>query len=589
MRIPNRKLEGFVREIVDDCVNSQNDRINRGAFYENYALTGSDRPDTPAMYNKTYAYIDDLESLLYSPIGLRFRINDPDLPNLLTEAKGKSVASRLHNLARQSDTDTTISEAVFWSLVKGKTLLKQNWKRGGFDPALVQPENMGVMHENHTKLDENMEAFCHSMLITPYQFERMIHLNPDREELRRKAKRYATQAKNGLSPGDGANKQVITGGLYPFQAAGSPRPTTSRGIVDWMGGPNPNMSAKVVQNFLRLDEVWIWDDDRDGWATFQLIGDDMLIWGKHFVANAMAWNPVSLQEIPDLKAKHPFTEVCPNRLKDYFWGRSEIVNIALLQEAINSRINGINKMLRMQEDPPKYFKGSSGVNQVALSRFNKPGGYWTDSSPAADMKPIETKIDQSLWASLHEYERMFDEMGGLPPIAKGHGEAGVRSQGHAETLVRMFSPRFKDRALLVERNVEELGSLMLDLARVHDDKRLIAWVPEAAAGMEGVAHNPLIIPPAEGLVAVPFAVHDLEKDVTLRVDAHSSSPAFAAEAKSLVFDLLKIGAMGPEDVVERVDIADPGELEMGILRRRIEASKAHQEEARLKLVAKSGK
>ena len=38
--------------------------------------------------------------------------------------------------------------------------------------------------------------------------------------------------------------------------------------------------------------------------------------------------------------------------------------------------------------------------------------------------------------------------------------------------------------------------------------------------------------------------------------------------------LLKIGAMGPEDVIEHVDIGDPGELEMGILRRRIAAAKA---------------
>jgi hypothetical protein len=583
MKIPGKKREMFVKDIVDDCLSSRGDRVNRGATFSNYALCGTETAAMPALYNKTFAYLDDLESLLYSPVSLRFHIGDQDLPSVLEQAKCRAAASKLRTLARRSDTDIRISEGVFWSLVKGKTIIKQNWKRGGFSPTLIQPENMGVMHENHCKLDEDMEAFVHSMLITPYQFDRLIANNPDREALRKKASKYIRE--NKLNIAQGAGKQVITGGMYPFQASGGPNPNTSRGIVDWMGGPNPNLSPKVESRFMQLDEVWVWDDAREGWATFQMIGDDMLIWGNYFTANMMAWNPSSLREIPELKNKHPFSEICPNRLDGYFWGRSEILNIAMLQEAINSRLNGINRLLRMQEDPPTHFKGTTGVNQVALARFNKPAGYWSDSNPTADLKKLYPEISGDLFLSLHEYEKMFDEMGGLPPIAKGKGESGVRSGGHADTLIRMFSPRFKDRALLVERGVEEIGALMLDLARTHEDKRLIAWVPQEAAGLEGVKGNPLIVPPAEGLVAVPFAFADLDDDVTLTVDAHSSSPAFSQEAKSLVFDMLKIGAMGPEDVVEHVDVSDPGELEMGILRRKLAAAKQAEQENQMKMMA----
>jgi hypothetical protein len=588
MKIPKRGLEKFVRTIVDDCLTSVTDRINRGAYYKNYALFGAEQPASPAMYNKTYAYLDDLESLLYSPVSLRFHIGDPDLPNILTQAKGRAASGKLRTYARRSNTDTMMSEAVFWSLIKGKTFVKQMWKRGGFVPALVQPEAMGVLHENHSRLDEDMEAFVHSSLITPYQFTRLIARHPNRAQLEKKAQKYMRENRNGLSPTDGAQKQVIVGGLYPFQPAGGQNPNQSRGIVDWMGGPNPVMAPRVIQSFMQLDEAWIWDDDRDAWATFQIVGDDMLIWGDQFIGNIMAWNTESLCDMDELKRQHPFSEFCPNRSADYFWGRSEIVNVCLLQEAINSRLAGINRMLRLQEDPPTYFKMSQGVNQVALSRFNKPGGFWNDASPNADMKKVPPEISKELWGSLHEYERMFDEMGGLPPIAKGHGEAGVRSAGHAETLVRMFTPRFKDRALLIERDVEEVGALMVDLCKVHDPKKMIAWLPQELAGAEGVQANPLIIPPAEGLVAVPFSFHDLDDDSTVTIDSHSSSPAFQAEAKSLVFDLLKIGAMGPEDVVEHVDIGDPGELEAGIMRRRIAAAKAQQEEKQMKLVGMAG-
>jgi hypothetical protein len=475
-----------------------------------------------------------------------------------------------------------VSAAVFWSLVKGKCFIKQTWQRTGFYPVLVQPESLGVLHENHTMLDTNMEAFVHSMFITPYQFHRLIANHPDRAALEKKAKAYIRETKGAL-PGDsgGSNKQIITGGLYPFQASGSANPNTSRGIVDWLGSPSPSLDPGIANQIMQLDELWVWDDAREDWATFQIVGDDMLLWGKDFTASLFSYNQANpANPIESLKGKHPFQEFCPNPLPDYFWGRSEIVNVALLQEAINARINGTNKLLRMQEDPPKRFIGGSGVNQNALARFNKPGGYWVDGNPNAKVEPLAPEIPEALWASLHEYERMFDEMGGLPPIAKGHGEAGVRSAGHAETLVRMFSPRFKDRALLVERDVESLGGLMLDLCRAHVDKKLIAWVPaEQAAGQ---ADNPaiaaLLTPPAKGLVPVSFLIDALDDDVVLTIDSHSSSPAFSADAKALVFDLLKVGAMDAATLVEHVDAPNPDELQAGIERRAIAQAEAQQQQ-----------
>ena len=88
-------------------------------------------------------------------------------------------------------------------------------------------------------------------------------------------------------------------------------------------------------------------------------------------------------------------------------------------------------------------------------------------------------------------------------------------------------------------------------------------------------------PPAPGFVPVLFRIADLPDDVMLTVDSHSSSPAFSQDAKALAFDLLKIGAMSPADVVEHVDAPDPDELTAGIARR--EASKAKAAEAQMQL------
>jgi hypothetical protein len=585
MRIPTTRIERFARELIDQCLVSRQSRESQYALCNSYALTGADNTGGAAIFNKTYAYLDDLESLLYSPVSLRYRISNPDYPTVLEEAKGRAAAQRLRNASRKSDTDTRISKAVWGSLIKGKTIIKSSW-RGDYSTRLVQPENFGVLHETHETLDEDMEAFTHTMYISHEQFVRLIWNHPDRDALIKKARNYVNVQEG---PRD-ADRQVVTGGMYPLQPADSGTPNRQRGIVDWMGAPQPQMATPVAQKMLRLDELWVWNDEREDWSTLQLIGEDMLILGKYQMVNALAHDTQTGKSTPALKGKHQFTEFCVNPVEDYFWGRSEVLNVALLQESINARINGINRILRKQEDPPKTFIGATGVNQLTQSRYGKPGGYWSDVNPNAKVSITQVELPQDLAGWLHEVERMFDEIGGLPPIARGRGDAGVRSGNHAETLVRMFSPRFKDRALLVERDVEALGALQLDMARAHDSKKLIAWAAPDAIGNQGPTINdPLLVPPSPGLIGVFFTYADLDEDMIVQVDSHSSSPAFASDARALVFDLLKIGAMSPEDVVQHVDVDDPENLIAGIERRALAAQKAQQEALQLKALTHAKK
>lgn len=591
MQIPSRDLESFARHIADLCMSSREDRMNRGRFYETYATCGSEDPSNPAMFNKTHASLDDLESLLFSPVSLRFQIGDPEIPNIVNEAKGRVAAARIRKYCRQSDADSMLSQAVGIGLRKGLGIIKLNANNRAFQCTLVQPEDFGVLHENHTRLDSDMEAFCHRMLITPSQFRRLVRGRPDEHDLIERAKGKTKTSTGDMNSASASAMNIVTGGLYPFQPQGSNTPNVNRGIVDWMAPPRPQLDPAIENVMLEMDELYVWDDKRNDWATFQIIGNDILLGGKYTIQNAYDYNTETKQPEPCLIGDHPFNTFCPNPVPGYFWGVSEVTRLVLLQEAINARITGINRLLRKQEDPSTKFVGSTGVNQTALSRFNKPGGYWTDSNPNAKIERDTVTIPQDLWGSLHEYERMFDEMMGLPPIAKGQGEAGVRSAQHAETLVRMFSPRFKDRALLIERDVEKFGASMLDLARAHIDQKLIAWVPEKAAGFENTTPKKdleVLIPPAPGLVPVLFSFADLPDNVTLTVDAHSSSPAFSADAKALAFDLLKVGAMSPAQLVEHVDAPDPDELQAGIQRREVARAEAAQEEQKIKLLAHSG-
>jgi hypothetical protein len=99
---------------------------------------------------------------------------------------------------------------------------------------------------------------------------------------------------------------------------------------------------------------------------------------------------------------------------------------------------------------------------------------------------------------------------------------------------------------------------------------MMAWVSQRAAGGQAADMTQLIDPPAPGLVAVPFAFAQLSNKLSVTVDAHSASPAFMQDAKALIFDLFKIGAVDAEGVIEHVDAPNPEELVSGVQRRSAE-------------------
>jgi hypothetical protein len=460
-----------------------------------------------------------------------------------------------------------IDPAVTWALVKGKSYIKLLWGGKKFNPFVIQPELMGVLRPDLNELDEDMEAFFQSLYVTPDQLKRIVQGRSDEREILRKAKSYISTSQSESDP-QAANqlKQIILGGVYPYKSSSSGQPTTSRGVVNWMESPAPTFSPEVLRNLLRIDELWVWNDKERDWTTIQIIGDDCVLMGKdrHFNAFAdPAWAEIESRNPDDkynpLAGKHPFVAFCPNELEGYHWGRSEILNVGLLQKSINSRIDGTNKMLRKQEDPPRMFSGAQSVNQTAYSKLNKPGGFLSDGNPNAKIQDLKQEIPDTWWTSLHEFERMYDDMAGFSPVMQGRGEGSVRSQGHAETLVKTSSPRFKDRALAVERNVEALGGLALDILQAHVPEKLYAWVPESQGGIETkiAPENPASLPPAPTMKEIEFLYSHLPENCKVTVDAHSASPAFSGEARALLFDLLKAGAISKEQLVEHTH--PPGE------------------------------
>lgn len=580
MRVPSRNIGAFANDVIGRCSASRLERIQRGSLQRALFLTGDPAGNTQT-YPKTYAYIDNLASWLYSGVDLSWAIESYGEmgPNEL--AMGKAAIPIFSQHMRQGNVDTEIEEAVLWSLIKGKTFIKMNWAGGGFEPVMIQPELMGVEREDQTSLD-NQEAFFQTSWYTLDAFAKLLatHNPGTRAALMRKAMQYANTVRAEDRP-DKSNtlKQVVLGGLYPFQAGNQDGGPKLQGWVDWLGGPKAELSPQMMARLVQVDELWVKDDARDDYTTIMMIAgqEDGVIWGdeqhRNLFADPLDKADKSLKGKPNpenpLKGHHPYIEFSPNRLHGYFWGRSELCNVGLLQIALNRRIDGINLILRRQEQPPRMYTGTAGVTQQTQSRLSKPGGWLVEPNPNAKMQNVEPELPTGLWESLKETLQMFDDMGGMTPTISGRGESGVRAQAHAETLVRTGTPRFKDRAISVERSIEDLANLGLGMLKVHVAQDFTGWVTAADAGLEAEAAEPNNVeePPVKGFKPIKFQLSQIPDSLRVIVDAHSASPAFVHEAEQKMEVLFKAGAISAEDLIAGLHPPREKELMASLARR----------------------
>lgn len=603
MIIPERGMEEWCAEIANVCTSDRMDRLQKSAFFRNLYLTGNENGDAE-IFNKTFDAIEDLTSFLCSSVDLRFKVKFRYGGSRVERAKGMAAADELLEQSRACDLDTLYEEATRWSLILGKTFIKHLWSVNGLEPVLVLPEFMGVYRPDLQSLDDQ-EAFTHSTYITRDQFKLLIRDHPDRDRIYRRAIAFSAQTRSADAPDQAALlKQVILGGFQPYQGVGgiaAASPQTTNGLVQWLAGPYPNFDPKVIVDLMRVDELWIRDDlrqDDEGrreWTTIQMIGNVIIfgreqrmnIWADMLDGNNRMFNRVPDENNP-LAFKQPFVEFCPNRLTGYFWGRSEIANLALLQNSVNKRVNGINRLLRLQEDPPAWFQGGTAMTQQKKAKLTKPGGWLYENDITA--KPpvmLAPALPPGLYESLKESERMFDVMTGMTPTLQGMASGSVRSAGQADQLTRNATPRFRQKAIRVERAIQKSAGIVTDLLRAKSIETLVGWymppgTPEDAAG---IPDDPTLVAPAEGMKPIQFKMHDLPTNIRVMVDSHSASPAFGDEGVQKALVLKKAGAITPAEFIEMINPQNVEEMIADAHGAEIKAMAAQAEQAKIALAA----
>ena len=511
MKVPQENLGAWARDLIEQCEVSRPDRITTVGAYRAYYYNGSADANEAARYNKIYSHIDRLASFLYSADDIRFSITYDGILGEPWSERAMHCARVLNREYHLHGCDLEFADAVHWALIEGKTFIKTVWGHNGLESWIVHPQFFGVLREDIDGLDRQ-EAFVQTSYITPSELERQIINHPEYSRIKREiATTHKRTREDERDPFTDTLRQIVIGGLTPVQTNTA---TTSRSNVLITAPPAPNLDPKVAKELVRIDELWVMDSKRQDWTTIRLIDPDIVLEGNN-----------RLRNVSGVENEHPFIEVCPNRIDNYFWGASEISALAPLQDMLNRAINDVTRVTKMQAAPPKAFIGFSGITEQKWRALDVPNGWIAEENPNAKVERLAPDVPPELFQQIEKILNWFDEMAGFQPIMMGQGEPGVRAGSHAQTLLRTGSPRMRDRALLIERQGAAHGDFCFKMLQNKDADVYVSKLKEK------------------------FLLKQLPPDYRIAVDSHSGSPVFADDIERKATALAKSGAISPSDYI----------------------------------------
>lgn len=513
MKLPQNNIGEWAQNIADRCLVSQKERRDQYSRWRQYYMDGRADGQT-AKYNRCFAHIDRLTSYLFSPAEVRFLIEYDHSESDAWQAMADTSARYLNREFHRCGVDLKFSEALEWSSIKGSTFLKMQWGSDGLDPWIIQPEFMGVYREDITGIDRQ-EAIVQVSYLTMDQVKRIVSVKHNAAELMEKIEQMGGMNQAAEEIEEGYLHQIVFGALHPVSVPGGSTGNNSGQV----GIPTPMMpvlAPEVMAGLVKFHEMYVLDDDRDDYTTIRWIDPDIVIDGKFIRENLF------------LKGEHPYIQVSTNPTPGYFWGRSELAELAPLQDMLNERIDTLNRLFKLRAAPPVAFSGYSGITEQKYQELMTPNGWISEQNPNAKAQPMAPEIPPEMFKSIEEVVGFFDDIGGFESILKGQGESGVRAGSHADTLVRTASPRLRDRTLLIERQCGDVGSLCFKILQAKVASLFTATAKDG---------------PKE------FLLDDLPEDYRVEVDSHSGSPAFQADTRNLVAFLSRIQAIGPEEAI----------------------------------------
>ena len=526
-----RDILAFANELIEQC------RVSVGARSAYYrlmnAIAETGRYDgTKSLINLLFRHLDRTASHLYSPVELKFTMDfDRPYPKFVYD-RAAEVGKVVTRQWERSNTDTLFGRGVFESLKYGACIPKQwaeldHTERDGsevfkYKAKLVMPWNFGVYREDENDINEQ-EALCETMTLTLPEVWRRIWRLPKAEKLLERIRSHARRGEAGSEPTSFFH-QVLSTSQINTGVQGMTQPVPG-GIVQLNNDPNyaimgPVVAADVVQ----MHELWV--KDENDYTTIQIIEPDILIAPLMKRSNLL---------IKDSRLQ-PYRLIQPNEVTNWFWGRSELVDMIEPQGLLSSWCDDFRRLVGIQIDKLIGFTGETGITDELYAQFRLAG--YANLGAGADIKDITPKIPPELLPAIKWLIETVNQLGGFPNIMQGQGEQGVRAGVHASTLLKTASPTLRDRALLVERQCAVMADLTLQIREAKDASHY--WIK---------ADQPI-----KDVEDTKFLLSELPDDWRITVDSHSSSPIFSDENQQLVFGAHQRGVVDAEYVIDNTNL-----------------------------------
>lgn len=537
MLIPKSVLDRdqLYSEVAQACLVSRYDRI---AFYErnrSYYYTGTDGSGDPATFNKVFPSVDQKASFIFSAETTRFGIEIGESANKAVEiGKVPALTRRINSRWSESNCDIQCGQAIRWSMVYGSMFIKLIPKKKRLIPYVVEPHSFGVYREDLTNLSDQ-EAFVHTYTISEKTLDRLLMGHPRRDTILKSVVASMKPTDHDLPSGV---QRIVMSSMAMTNGPSGP------GQLQNPYALTTNYRAKTADERVEMRELYVWDDELNDYRIVTMASGSVYIYDRRNFF---------------LPGDHGFTQICPNQAYDYFWGNSDVDRLAQLQDLRELRLAQIAELLSRQVKPPSFLKGNfQGVPDETNYAMQVFGASVASPDPTADVKTFYPTVPQDTYAEIREIDNMFNEQLGLTNITQGKGEAGVRAKGHASELARLGSSRIRNSAFTVEDSLDRIGTHYLKAMQVYDNEPL-------RDDDDG-----------------PFIAKQFTNDAVVAVDAHSSSPIFVEEQKSVANELFEAKAINRARFIEMKDPPNKqimlAELK-GIEKSEAKAAEAERQEA----------
>lgn len=515
MKIPDKDGErlDFVQETLQRCSSSQQGRIAAYRTLKQYALYGQESGTSAnqgyfGVVNKIDAHIDKTSSMLYSPENVRFAVEIGRSVERGQLARCDALTDAVYDRWHAAELGVKFDEALRLSLHYGSEFVKLRPVKEDVHADLVDPHNVGVYREDICGL-ENQEAFFHEYRITKSQLLYQLILcgktPAEAESLASQA--VANVADNEVSVTQPIDR-IVTSSALP----------NAQGEINTFIGSRLGYVADISHPLVRMYELYAFDD---------ALGDFRVFTCAH------PYLPIFDRPIERMFLAHdlPLIQVCPFPMHGYFWGISAVERLLNLQMIRNTRWDQVQHLMELQAAPPFSVVGSfMGEAAEMADTLDSPAGVLLSDNNGGKVERLAPQMPEDLFAEVNYIDSQFDDAIGTTEIMAGKGDAGVRSEGHANQLLRTGSSRIRKRALIVERQIEDIATLLLRIEKVYSDRTYTD-----SAGQE-------------------FLAEQFTDDFMVKVDAHSASPVIQQDMANLAFSLFKAKAITRQRLIDMLPV-----------------------------------